>query len=69
MQVSAQRLQLPKMRMIHQPPSGQPAVDVLREIEREWAGLKDRIGSLRKGKWRSPWAAAAFPISSRLCGP
>jgi hypothetical protein len=43
MQVSARQLELPKMRMLHQRISVLPAVDVLMEIEREWADLKDRI--------------------------
>jgi len=60
MQVSTQRLELPKMRMLHQRTSGLPAVDVFTEIEREWAALKDRIAFLGKGVWRSPWAAVAF---------
>jgi hypothetical protein len=43
-------LELPKMGIIHQSPSRQPAVDVLREIEREWAGLKKRIDIPKEGK-------------------
>jgi len=35
MQASAQPLELPKMRMLHQRLSVLPAVDVLTEIERE----------------------------------
>jgi hypothetical protein len=49
MQVLAQRLQLPDMRMLQQRISGLPAVDVLTEIEREWANLKDRIAFPWKG--------------------
>ena len=49
MQASAQPLELPKMRMLHQRLSVLPAVNVLTEIEREWAALKDRIEFPRKG--------------------
>ena len=50
MQVSARHLELPKMRMLHQRLSVLPAVDVLTEIEREWADLKDRIKFPRRGR-------------------
>jgi hypothetical protein len=44
MQISkAQELVLPEMKMLHQQLSVLPSVDVLKEIEREWAELKDRI--------------------------
>jgi len=49
MQFSAQLLELPKMRMLHQRLSVLPAVNVLTEMEREWADLKDRIELPRKG--------------------
>ncbi|MBS1237116.1 MAG: hypothetical protein H6R37_360 [Deltaproteobacteria bacterium] len=49
MQGSDQRLELPKMRRVHQRLSVLPAVNVLTEIEREWAGLKNRIEFPRKG--------------------
>jgi hypothetical protein len=49
MQFSAQFLELPKMRMLHQRFSVLPAVNVLTEMEREWADLKDRIELPRKG--------------------
>ena len=44
-----QPLELPKMRMLHQRLSVLPAVNVLTEIEREWAALKDRIEFPLKG--------------------
>lgn len=43
-------LELPKMKMIHQRTSRQPAVNVLREVEREWADLKKRIEIPPEGK-------------------
>jgi len=50
MQISkAQELVLPEMKMLHQQLSVLPAVDVLKEIEREWAELKDRIELPSKG--------------------
>ena len=50
MQISkAQELVLPEMKMLHQQLSVLPAVDVLKEIEREWAELKDRIEFPSKG--------------------
>jgi hypothetical protein len=49
MQFSAQLLEIPKMRMLHQRLSVLPAVNVLTEMEREWADLKDRIELPRKG--------------------
>ncbi len=49
MQFSAQFLELPKMRMLHQRFSVLPAVNLLTEMEREWADLKDRIELPRKG--------------------
>ncbi len=50
MQISkAQELVLPEMKMLHQQLSVLPEVDVLKEIEREWAELKDRIEFPSKG--------------------
>jgi hypothetical protein len=43
MQVSAQHLELPGMRMIRRRVSVLPEADVPAEIEREWSDLKDRI--------------------------
>jgi hypothetical protein len=40
---------LPKMKMLRQHTSMLPAVDVLKEVEREWAELKDRIEFPSKG--------------------
>ena len=58
MQVLAQRLQLPKRRMLHQRISVLPAVDVFTEIEREWADLKGRI--------EFPWkGSVAIAVGSR----
>jgi hypothetical protein len=39
----AEQLELPKMKMIYQRISTLPAVDVLKELEREWTDLKDRV--------------------------
>jgi hypothetical protein len=50
MQISkAQELELPRMKMLHQQLSVLQAVDVLIEIEREWAELKERIEFPLKG--------------------
>ena len=58
MQGSDQRLELPKMRRVHQRLSVLPAVNVLTEIEREWAGLKNRI--------EFPWkGSVAVAVGSR----
>ena len=49
MQSPAQPLDLPNMRMLRQRLSVLPGVNVLAEMEREWADLKDRIELPRKG--------------------
>ncbi len=43
MQASAQPLELPKMRMLHQRLSVLPAVNVLTEMEREWSFDRDLL--------------------------
>ena len=67
MQVSAQRLELPKMRMLHQRISGLPAVDVFTEIEREWADLKDRIAFPWKGSVAIAVGSRGISNLSRGC--
>lgn len=47
---TAQAVQLPKMRMVHQHFDIMPAVDVLEEMGREWTGLRDKLSLPKGGK-------------------